>query len=69
MRQKSVSLPPKAGELAAVQKLKASWFATQTGKQSKTMVHVNNELLLFKRKNQERPLKQLLRYHSQMFLW
>ena len=39
-----------AGHVAAAWKLKAHWFATQTGK---TMV--NNELPLFKRTNQERP--------------
>ena len=47
-------------DAAAARKLKANWFATQTGKQRKTMV--NNELPLFKRTNQERRYEQLLHY-------
>ena len=47
-------------DVAAARKLKANWFATQTGKQRKTMV--NNELPLFKRTNQERCYEQLLHY-------
>ena len=47
-------------DVAAARKLKANWFATQTGKQWKSMV--NNELPLFKRTNQERRYERLLRY-------
>ena len=47
-------------DAAAGRKLEASWFATQTGEQRKTMV--NKELLLFKRTNQERRYEQLLHY-------
>ena len=47
-------------DAAAGRKLKANWFATQTGKQRKTMV--NKELILFKRTNQERRYEQLLHY-------
>ena len=46
--------------VTAARKLKANWFATQTGKQWKTMV--NNELPLFKRTNQEGRYEQLLHY-------
>ena len=47
-------------DVAAARKLKANWFATQTGKQWTAMV--NNELPLFKRTNQERRYEQLLHY-------
>ena len=53
--------------VTAAWKLKANWFATQTGKQWKTMVNnENNELPLFKRTNQERPYEQLLHYREKM---
>ena len=45
------------GHVAAAQKLKANWFATQ---KQKTMV--NYELPMSKRTNQERPYEQLLHY-------
>ena len=45
-------------DIAAARKLKANWFATQTGKQ----LMVNNELPLFKRTNQETRYEQLLHY-------
>ena len=49
--------------VAAARKLKANWFATQTGKQWNTMV---TELPLFKRTNQETPYEQLLHYREKM---
>ena len=50
--------------VAAARRLKASWFATQTGKQWKTVV--NNELPLVKRTNQESPYEQLLHHQEKV---